>query len=131
MTADRLGQEAFRSLLVTLFCQQEIYRLACLIHGTIEVIPLTFDLDVGLVHAPADPHRALAAMKRFFQLGTVFHDPALDGRVVDRHATLLHAFFARPIAQRVGDVPPYTDQENVLGDMGPLYHLKNSWLKTL
>src|SRR5438876_8705387 len=77
-------------------------------------------LDVRLVHAPADPHRALAAMKRLFQLGTVFHDPALDGGVVDRHATLLHEFFDMPIAQRVGDIPPHTDQDNVRGEMGAL-----------
>src|SRR6266571_4494040 len=41
-------------------------------------IPLPFDFDVGLVHAPTDPHRALAPVEHFFQLGTVFHNPALD-----------------------------------------------------
>jgi hypothetical protein len=41
VTADRPGEEAFRSPLVALFGQEEIDRLACLIHGPIEGKPLT------------------------------------------------------------------------------------------
>jgi hypothetical protein len=59
---------------------------------------LPFDLDVGLVHPPTDPYRALAAMERLLQQGTVFHDPTLDGCVVDRDPTLLHEFFDMSIA---------------------------------
>src|SRR5262245_66567805 len=94
--------------------------LARLIHRAIEVIPLAFHLDIRLVHAPAHPHRALTPMKRFFQLGTVFHNPALDGRVVDGHSTLLQEFFDMTIAQGVRQIPPYTHQNDVLWEMGPL-----------
>src|SRR5262245_4732268 len=38
-----------------------------------------FDLDVGLVHPPTDPHQALAAVKRLLQRRTVFNDPAVHG----------------------------------------------------
>ena len=49
-----------------------------------------YRLRLAHFHPPTDPHRALPAMKRFFQQGTVFHDPALDSRMVDRDPTLLH-----------------------------------------
>ena len=49
MTADRLGQKPLGRSLVALLSQQEVNRLARLIHGAIEVIPLPFDLDIRLV----------------------------------------------------------------------------------
>jgi len=45
VAAERLGQESLGRVLIALFCQQEINGLACLIHGTIEVIPLALDLS--------------------------------------------------------------------------------------
>jgi len=48
VAADRLGQEPLGGVFIALCCQQEINALACLIHGTIEIIPLAFDLDVRL-----------------------------------------------------------------------------------
>ena len=71
MTANCLGQEPLGSVLVSMLRQQEIDGLAGLIHSAIEVIPLAFDLDIGLVHPPADPHRALAAVERLLQRRTV------------------------------------------------------------
>src|SRR6266702_77639 len=70
VAADGLGQKPLGGLLIALFGQQDIDGLAGLIHGAIEVIPLPFDLDIRLVHAPADPHRTLPAMKCLFQLRT-------------------------------------------------------------
>src|SRR5262249_5583504 len=79
-----------------------------------------FDLDIRLVHAPTHPHRALAPVKRRFQLGTVFHDPALDGRVVDWHPALLQEFFHMPIAQGIRQIPAHAHQNDLLRKMGPL-----------
>ena len=59
-------------------------------------------------------------MKCLFQLRTVFHDPALDGRVVDGYPTLLQEFFDMAIAQGVRQIPPYTYQNDVLWEMGTL-----------
>ena len=98
VAADRLLQKPERGLCIAVLRQQKVNGLAVLIHRTIEVVPLPFDLDIGLVHAPADPHRALPAMKRLFQQGTVFHHPALDRGVVDGHSTLLQQFFDMSIA---------------------------------
>src|SRR5262249_13303956 len=66
MAADRFLEKAERGLLVPLLGEQKVNGLTGLIHRAIEIVPLTFDLDIGLVHPPTHPHRALPAMKRLF-----------------------------------------------------------------
>ena len=44
VAADRLRQEPLGSLLIALFCQQEINGLARFIDGAIEIAPLALDL---------------------------------------------------------------------------------------
>jgi hypothetical protein len=56
VTSDGLGQEARGRLLIPVLGEQEVNRLAGLIHRTIEVIPRAFDLDRGLIHPPALTH---------------------------------------------------------------------------
>jgi len=119
VAADRLGEEPLRSVRIALCCQQEINGLAGLIHGTIEVIPLAFDLDIRLIHAPADPHRTLTPVKRLFQQGTVFHDLALDGGVVDRYPALLQEFFDMPVAQGIRHLPAHAHKDDIGWEMGP------------
>src|SRR2546428_6706371 len=53
VAANRLGQEPLGRLLVPVLRQQAIDGLASFIYSAVEIIPLTFDLDGGLVHAPA------------------------------------------------------------------------------
>src|SRR3989442_633343 len=76
------------------------------------------DLDGRLVHPPTRPHRALPAMKHRFQQGTVLHDPALDGRVVDGNTSFLHQLFTMAIARRVRHRPPDAHEHDVLRTMG-------------
>ena len=59
-------------------------------------------------------------MKRLFQLGTVFDDPALDRRVVDVDPTFLHEFFDMAIAQGIRHIPAHAHQNDILREMGPL-----------
>src|SRR2546425_1089931 len=120
MVADRLLQKPEGGLLIALLGQEKVNGVALLIHGTIEVAPRAFALDGGLVHPPTDPHGTLAAVKRFFQLGAVFHDPALDGRVVDRYPPLLQEFFDMPIAQGIRHIPAHPQENDILREMGPL-----------
>src|SRR5712692_5306038 len=79
-----------------------------------------FDLDIRLVHPPSDPDGTLPAEEGRFQLGTILHNPGLDGRMVDRHPAFLHQLFHMPIAQGIGDVPPHTSEDNVLQEMARL-----------
>jgi hypothetical protein len=120
MTADRLGQEPLGRSLVARLGQQEVDRLARLIHGTIEVIPLPVDFDVGLVHPPTEPHWPLAEMKCFLQRRTVFHDPPVNSGVIHVDAALEHEFFDMARAQRIRHIPADTRQNDFLGEMGPL-----------
>src|SRR4029077_9861731 len=120
MATDRLLQEPQGSLLIALLGEQKVNRLALLIHGTIEVTPYAFDLDVRLVHPPTDPHRTLPAVEHLLQQGTVFHDPTLDGGVVDRDPAFLQEFFDMPIAQGVSHIPAHTHKNDIRGERGPL-----------
>jgi hypothetical protein len=43
--------------------EEEINSLAALIHCTIEIAPLPFDLDIRLVHPPDDPDWALVVVE--------------------------------------------------------------------
>ncbi len=120
VTANRLGEEALGCSLVPLRREEKVNGLAVFIHSAIEIVPLPFDLDVGLVHTPTDPHRPLATVERLLELWAVLDDPPVDGRVIDLHATFKHEFFDMACAQRVGDIPTNTRQNDLLWEMGPL-----------
>jgi hypothetical protein len=120
MAADRLGQKTLRRRFISVLGEEEINRLARLVNSTVEIVPLAFDPDVGLVHPPADPHRPLAAMKGVLQLRAVFDDPAVDGGMIHVHSALAHEFFNVSCTQRVGDIPAAPRQNDVLWEMGPL-----------
>src|SRR5262245_6758663 len=119
VTVARLRQKAERGLGISVLGEQKVDGLPGRIHRSIQVSPLAFDPNGGLVQAPAAPDRALAAMEGLFQQGTVLHDPALDGRMVEQHPTLFHEFLHMPIAQGVRHIPPYTHQNNIPREMGP------------
>src|SRR5262249_7483495 len=97
--------------------QQKVNGLPLPIHGAIQVIPLAFDLDIGFVHAPADPDRPLPAMKRFLQLGAIFDDPAVDGGVIHLYPTFLHEFFDMASTQRIRHIPADSHQNSLWGEM--------------
>lgn len=55
-----------------------------------------------------------------FQRRAIFHDPALDGRVVDDDTAFLHQLFNLTIAQGIGHVPSYPEQNDLMGKWAPL-----------
>src|SRR5215510_12463767 len=120
VVANNILEKPECGLFIPVLGQQKVNRLAVFVHGAIEIVPLAFNLDVGLIHPPAHPHWTLAPMERLFQGGTVFDHPALDRGVIDLYPALLHQFFDMPIAQGIRDVPTHTHQDNILGEMGPL-----------
>ena len=88
--------------------------------GISEIMPSALDLDVRLVHPPAAPHRAFAAMEGLFEPWGILQDPVVDRRVVDRDPTLLHQLFQLAIAQGIGQGLPHADQDDLLHKMGAL-----------
>src|SRR5262245_18531572 len=100
--------------------QQKVNRLPGFIHGATQIAPLPFHADVGLVHAPAAPHGALAAVKGLFQWGAVFDHPALDRRMVDGDPAFLQELFHLAIAQGIRHIPSHACEDNLRWEMGPL-----------
>jgi hypothetical protein len=120
MAVDRFLQKLERRLLIPMLGEQKINGLAGFIHRTIEIAPLPFDADVGLIHPPAAPHRLLAVVKRLLQLRAVLDDPTVDGGVIHVDTALEHELFDVARAQRVGDIPADARQDDILWEMGPL-----------
>lgn len=80
----RLGEEALGSPLVALGRQQGLDGLARRVYSAGESLPLPYDLDGRLVHPPAAPHGARAAVQGLLRLRTGLDAPALDCGVIDR-----------------------------------------------
>ena len=74
MATDRLGEEPLGRMLIPLLREEKVNRLAALIHGPIEIMPLALGLDVRLIHPPAMPHRAFAAMEGLFEPWGILQD---------------------------------------------------------
>ena len=103
--ADRLDEEALGGGRLALLCQQEIARLSRLIHRPIQRVPLPFDLEVRLVHAPTHPHRALAPVDGLFQPRAVCNHSPVDGGVSHGDPTFEHEFFDLARTEGRGHVP--------------------------
>jgi len=58
--------------------QQEVDRFALLVYRAVEIFPDAFDLDIGLVHAPAPAHRALVPAKYLLKQGSKPDRPAIN-----------------------------------------------------
>ena len=119
MTADGFGQKASGGWLVPLGREEEIDGLAGLIDGAVAIGPLAFHPDIGLVQAPAAPHRPLAAMKGFLQPRAVGDDPAVDGGVIDGNPTFLHQFFNVTRTRWICHVPSDAREDNILAGNAP------------
>src|SRR6266568_6812403 len=119
VAADGFFQKPERGLFIAVLREQKVNRLALLIHGTIEIAPLALDLDVRLIHPPANPHRPLAAMERLLELRAISDDPSVNGGVIHLHPPFLHEFFDMARAQRVRHIPADSHENNLWGEMGP------------
>ena len=78
---ERLTKESLGSGDAAVTTQQEIDRLAELVHCSIQVVPPTPDRDVGLVDPPRGPGLPTEAIPALAKLGDVALDPTKDRRV--------------------------------------------------
>ena len=101
VAANRLVQEAPSCRFIALLGQQKVNDLAVFVQRTVEIPLLAFHFNIGLVHAPTRPHRALAPVEFLFKLRTVLHHPMINRRVVNRNTPFLHEFFDVACAQWV------------------------------
>ena len=70
MLFSRPGKEPLGGCNVTPFAQEKIDGSTLFIDGAIEVDPLTFDLEVSLVHAPRVADRQGISLPAFLNSGT-------------------------------------------------------------
>jgi hypothetical protein len=109
-----LAEEAFGCPRVSFCAEHEVNRLAGGIDGAVEVIPLPFDFDVGLIDAVGVIGRSEVRAASFLQFRRIRLYPAVDRRVIDLQAALIHHFFEISIAQTVTQIPADAE-ENDLG----------------
>src|SRR5262249_12014384 len=79
---------------------------------------------------PADPYGLLAAVERLFQLRTVLDDPPIDRGMIHVHTPFEHEFFDVARAQRIGQIPADSRENDGLGGMGSLEadrHTSSPW----
>jgi hypothetical protein len=119
---DGLFQEAPRGSLIALGSEQEVDRIAIASNGPVEILPLTVDLDVGLVHAPARAQWPLAPAKHGGQHRHDLDCPAMYRRVVDDHAAFLHHLFEVAKAQRIRHIPAHAREHHFQRIAHPLDH---------
>jgi hypothetical protein len=117
---DRALEEATRSGHVTVGGQEEVHRLAELVDRAVQVLPLTAYQHIGLVDSPGTANRQLAAAQHRRQYRQHLQRPAVNGCVVDQHATLGHHLFKVAQTQRVGGVPPHAHQHDFQREVQPL-----------
>lgn len=85
----RLAKEALGSRRVARRREVEVDGIPVLVEGPVEVGPLTSDLYVSLIDAPARRTRpAPLPAQPFLDLGCVSLNPAVDRRMIDRDAAL-------------------------------------------
>ena len=97
---DGLYQERLSTHALSVLGQQKVYRVPILVNGTIEVLPLPFHFDIGLVHPPPIANRSLPSSHFLFDLRSELEYPALNCRVIDLDTTNAEDLFHISIAQR-------------------------------
>src|SRR4051812_30744686 len=111
--AKRTLEEALGRLLVPLGAEPEVDRLAGAVDRPVEVAPLPVDPHVGLVDVPWPAARTEMAAHPLLELGGEALDPAVHGRVVDRHAAVGQHQLEVAVADRELQVPAHRPEDDL------------------
>src|SRR5271165_3243279 len=90
MLPDSSGKEPLGCGDVPALAQEKVDRSTSFIHCAIEVHPLAFDLDIGLVHTPGVAHRSRMPVPALFKVWHVPLHPSKNSRMGQSDATLGH-----------------------------------------
>ena len=105
---DYASEEAVGGRRIAVLEKHEIKGLAEFVDSTVEIDPLAFDLNIGLIHSPGAAGRGFAAMSLVGNKRRLFHDPSVQRRVVNGNAALGHDFFQITIRHGVSDVEKHS-----------------------
>jgi hypothetical protein len=121
--ADGLFEKASRSCVISLGAKQKIDRIFVAIDGSVQVLALASDPDLGLIHSPARANGALSPSEHGGHHRQDLHRPAMDGRVINDNATFGHHLLNVPQAQRIGRVPAHAGKHHFQRVVHALDHL--------
>ena len=109
--------------IVSLSTKQKVDRGTGRVDGSVQVLPLAADFDVGFVHPPVRAHRTFASAKHRGQERQDIDRPPMNRGVIDEQAALGHHLFDLAQAQRVGRVPANAHPHHLQRIVQPLDHL--------
>src|SRR6478752_7189540 len=93
--------------------EQEGHRLAALIDGSIQVMPLATDTDVGLIHPPGSADRLGEPTPALLVLRHIAGDPSEDGGMGQANAALRHQLYQVPVGKTVRDIPAHAELDDI------------------
>jgi hypothetical protein len=105
--SESLPEEAFGGCGITPGTEQKVDSLTRGIDGSIEIIPLLFDLDVCLIDAIGVVRLGEMRTTPLVEIRRVALHPAKHRRMIDGDPTLLHQFFDITVAQGITEIPPH------------------------
>jgi hypothetical protein len=114
------SQESFGRLGIAGLIEQEFQGITCRIHHPVQVQPLPFDFDVGLIYSPGGLGSASGeACSAFLALARIA-GPSDRWWCGHCETSLGHHLFQIPIAEAVTQVPAYAQQDDWAFEMAPL-----------
>jgi hypothetical protein len=95
----------------------EVERGATGVYGSIQVLPVSGDANVGLIHPPGGPGPFQFRPDSTVQFRTIVLHPAPDRGVIDAQTSFHHHLLQVSIAQRKTKVPPNREDNNLVGEV--------------
>src|ERR1700676_3493679 len=102
MRGERLPKERLRGGNAPIRSQHEVYAAPLLVNGSVQIVPLALDRDVGLVNAPGATDRAGKSIPALLKFRNIPNHPSHDRRVRNDHAVLGHHRNEISVAQAIG-----------------------------
>ena len=115
----RFREEALSRLSISCGAEQKFQRVSPRIYGAIEVHPHLFHFHIHFIDAPRVVRSFEVRAASPFQFRCVLLNPAVDRCMIDVQATLPHQFLEVSITQRIAQIPPYAQQNDVCLEMTP------------
>jgi|UPI00003A3937 hypothetical protein len=120
MTVQRFADDASAGREVTVFAEEELYRVAYAVDGAVEIHPATAHPDISFINVPLAGDRTFSPVEAFKQQRGKVHNPAVDSRMVDVNAALCHRVFQITQAEIVSQIPTYAQQNYPLVEVAAL-----------
>src|SRR5512132_1355535 len=123
-------KEALGGLGVAPVGEVEVERRAFFVDRAVEILPPPLHSHVGLIDPPGERQPAAVPSRTLFQLRRIALRPAVQRRVVDGDAPLVHHFLELAVADAVAAVPTNRPENDLAGEVPPPEHGHHPYLPT-